>query len=154
MDCCINVPEVATRTPAMSQRAEIDYLTTVCERWEEALSQNDVDALVAAYTPDGSIESPLIPHLMGSKRGVCRGKDELRSFYAALTKRKPQIRSFHRKPFFVDGNTVMWECPRESPQGNQMDIVEVMEIKDGLIHRHCVYWGWFGVDVTMRDGYR
>jgi ketosteroid isomerase-like protein len=153
MDCRINIPEVEKRTPAMLRHAEIDYLTTVCERWEEALSQNDLDALVAAYTPDGSIESPLIPHLMGSKRGVCRGRDELRSFYAALTKRKPQ-RSFHRKPFFVDGETVMWECPRESPEGDQMDVVEVMEIKDGLIFRHRVYWGWFGAGVMMRDEYR
>jgi len=21
----------------------------------------------------------------------------------------------------------------------------VMEIEDGLIRRHCVYWGWYGV---------
>jgi hypothetical protein len=25
---------------------------------------------------------------------------------------------------------------------------------DGLIRRHCVYWGWFGVGVLQRDEYR
>jgi hypothetical protein len=28
-----------------------------------------------------------------------------------------------------------------------MDLVEVMEIRDGLIQHHRVYWGWFGVNM-------
>jgi hypothetical protein len=34
-----------------------------------------------------------------------------------------------------------------------MDFVEVMEIEDGLIHAHRVYWGWRGVDVLINDQY-
>jgi hypothetical protein len=34
-----------------------------------------------------------------------------------------------------------------------MDFVEVMEIEDGLIRHHRVYWGWFGVRVMERDEY-
>jgi hypothetical protein len=30
----------------------------------------------------------------------------------------------------------MWEYPRQALDGGQMDFVEVMELKDGLIHRH------------------
>ncbi len=26
-----------------------------------------------------------------------------------------------------------------------MDVVEVMEIRDGLIQHHRVYWGWYSV---------
>jgi hypothetical protein len=30
--------------------------------------------------------------------------------------------------------------------GEQMDLVEVMELNDeGLIQHHKVYWGWFGL---------
>jgi len=29
-------------------------------------------------------------------------------------------------------------------------LIEVMEIEDGLIKRHCVYWGWFGMRVLER----
>ena len=39
----------------------------------------------------------------------------------------------------------MWEYPRATPTGEQIDLVEVMELRDGLIQRHRVYWGWFGV---------
>lgn len=31
-----------------------------------------------------------------------------------------------------------------------MDLVEVMEIRDGLIARHRVYWGWVGVGLLQR----
>ena len=26
-----------------------------------------------------------------------------------------------------------------------MDVVEVMEVRDGLIRHHRVYWGWYSV---------
>jgi len=36
-----------------------------------------------------------------------------------------------------------------------MDFVESMQLNDqGLICRHRVYWGWFGVQVLRRDAYR
>ena len=47
----------------------------------------------------------------------------------------------------------MWEYPRQKPDGEQMDFVEVMELADGLIQRHCVYWGWFGVKLIEQDRY-
>jgi hypothetical protein len=39
--------------------------------------------------------------------------------------------------------------------GEQMDFVEAGDLNgDGLIQRHCVYWGWFGFRVLQRDEYR
>jgi len=32
-----------------------------------------------------------------------------------------------------------------------MDFTEVMQFRDGLIQRHRVYWGWFGVR-TLTSG--
>jgi hypothetical protein len=35
-----------------------------------------------------------------------------------------------------------------------MDFVEAMEVnEEGLIQRHCVYWGWFDVRVLQRNEY-
>lgn len=35
-----------------------------------------------------------------------------------------------------------------------MDFVEAMDLNDeGRIQRHCVYWGWRGVQVLQRDEY-
>lgn len=74
----------------------------------------------------GTIESPLIPHLMGSERGICRGHDEMRPFFEAVAREKPQIRRYYRTGYFSDGKKLMWEYPRISPDGEQMDFVEVM----------------------------
>jgi hypothetical protein len=71
----------------------------------------------------------------------------------AVFERTPPVRERYRDGFFTDGRKLMWEYPREKPDGEQMDFVEVMELADGLIRRHCVYWGWFGVKVLEQDRY-
>jgi hypothetical protein len=82
--------------------------------------------------------------------GVCRGHEELRPFLAKVV---PELRLYHRAGFFTDGHRATWEYPRETPSGEQMDFVEVMEIEDGLIHAPRVYCGWRGVDVLINDQY-
>jgi hypothetical protein len=67
--------------------------------------------------------------------------------------RTPANRGHYRSGFFTDGRTLIWEYPRETPDGDQMDFVESMEIADGLIRRHRVYWGWYGVKVIEEDRY-
>jgi len=122
--------------------------------WDEALSRNDVEGLLALYAPNAVLESPLVSHLLGREQGVCRGLDELRQLFEKTAARKPEIRKFHRSGYFTDGRTVIWEYPHETPDGEQMDFVEVMEIQNGLIQKHRVYWGWFGVNVLKNDRYR
>ncbi|MEN3270655.1 MAG: hypothetical protein V7646_7549 [Pseudonocardia sp.] len=46
---------------------------------------------------------------------------------------QPAKRRRFRAGFLTDGTRLTWEYPRQSPEGDQMDIVEVMEIHDGLI---------------------
>lgn len=123
--------------------------------WNDALSRNDANALLALYAKDAVLESPLVPHLLGTEHGVLRGHDELRALFARLAERKPPVRQYHRTGYLTDGRRLIWEYPRDAGDREQMDFAEVMEIdSDGLIARHCVYWGWFGVRVLERDAYR
>ena len=132
--------------------------------WDEALSRLEelpeerldegVEALLACYATDASIESPLIPHLMGTERGICSGHDEMRPFFREVGRRKPSLRKYFRTGYFTDGKKLMWEYPRAKPDGEQMDFVEVMELNDqGLIQHHSVYWGWYGVNVILQNRY-
>ncbi len=111
------------------------------------------DALLALYAPDAVLESPLIPHLLGVERGICHGHGELRRLLEIVAQRKPPLRQFHRPGYFTNGHTLVFEYPRATPDGEQMDFVEVMRIRDGLIARHHVYWGWFGVKILEEDRY-
>jgi len=122
--------------------------------WDDALSRNDAAALLALYAPDAVFESPLVPHLLGGDSGVLRGHNELKPLFDKLADRKPAIRRYHRTGYLTDGKRLIWEYPRVTPDGEQMDFVEAMELnRDGLIQRHCVYWGWRGVRVLQRDEY-
>lgn len=122
--------------------------------WNDALSRNDAEALLMLYAEDAWFESPLVPHLLGTESGVLRGRRELRPLFAKLAERKPQVRQYYRSGYLTDGKRLIWEYPRDAPGGEQMDFVEAMELDDdGLIRRHCVYWGWYGVRVLQRDQY-
>ena len=136
----------ATRT----SNADIER---IYREWDESLSKNDVGAILRLYAPDATLESPLVPHLLGTERGICRGREELRRFFEILATRKPKIRQFYRTGYVRDGRKIMWEYPRETPKGEQMDFVEVMEVENGLIQKHRVYWGWFGFNVLKKDQY-
>jgi hypothetical protein len=36
---------------------------------------------------------------------------------------------------------LIWEYPRQTPDGDQLDLVEFMEITGRLIRCHRIYWG-------------
>ncbi len=122
--------------------------------WDEALGAKDVGAAIALYAPDTVLESPLVRHLLKSEEGIVKGREKLCDFLRVVFDRTPPSRRRYRAGFFTDGRKLMWEYPRATPDGDQMDFVEVMEIENGLIQRHCVYWGWYGVKVIEGDSYR
>jgi hypothetical protein len=71
----------------------------------------------------------------------------LRQFVALVFQTSPPQRKRFRTGYFTDGHLVTWEYPRTTPEGDQMDLVEIMEIEHGLIKRHRVYWGWYALNV-------
>lgn len=135
------------------QQARNDGAERIYQAWNDAWSQNDIDGLLALYADDTVIESPLIPYLLQQDQGICKGKAALRHLLEIAAARKPHSRHYYRNTYFTNGKTLIWEYPRLSPEGEQMDFVEVMELENGLISRHRVYWGWFGFDILKKDRY-
>lgn len=64
-----------------------------------------------------------------------RGKGEIRPFFeAGFRKRGSELSRWYRTDqFFPNGRQLTWEYPRETPRGDQVDLVEVMDVVDGLI---------------------
>jgi ketosteroid isomerase-like protein len=125
---------------------QIEHIFTA---WDAALGAKDLDAAVALYKPDATLESPLVCHLLGTEEGVVRGREDLRRFVSKVFAHQPAKRRRYRAGLLSDGARLVWEYPRRSPDGKQMDIVEVMEVRDGLIAHHRVYWGWVSVGMLM-----
>jgi hypothetical protein len=132
-------------------------LNKIAERihfeWDEALKNNDIERLLSLYAPDVVVESPVVVHLFGGDSGIVRGHKELRHLLELVAARKPPVRKHYKNKFFTDGKTLMWEYPRLTPDGEQIDFVEVMELNNGLIQYHRVYWGWYGLNVLNNDQY-
>jgi len=138
----------------MTQKQRIATAKAIYLAWDKALADYNMDKLINLYAEHAIIESPLICHLLNKSKGICRGKTELRCLLDVITERRPPIRKFFKQNCFTDGKTLMFEYPRVTPDGEQIDFIEVMEIQDGLIHYHRIYWGWKGFKVLENDAYR
>lgn len=115
------------------------------QAWDAALMAKDLDAAMALYAEDATLESPLVSQLTSMDEGVLRGRAAIRAFVEKVFATLPTQRQNYRTKYFTDGRTLIWEYPRQTPAGTQMEFVEVMEMEDGLIRHHRVYWGWFGL---------
>ena len=127
------------------QERPADPITHIFEAWDAALGARDLDASMALYQPDATLESPLVRQLLGTSEGIVRGRENLRAFAARVFASQPPERRRFRMGFLTDGSHLTWEYPRQADDGEQMDLVEVMEVRDGLIQHHRVYWGWYSV---------
>jgi hypothetical protein len=83
------------------------------------LQRKDADAAAALHAPDTVLESPLVRHVLKSDEGAVRGRARLHAFIREIFTRTPATRHVYRTAFFTDGETVMWEYPRATPDGEQ-----------------------------------
>jgi predicted SnoaL-like aldol condensation-catalyzing enzyme len=143
---------VAFRKPTTDLRL-LEVAERIHHAWNAALEAKDVEGAVRLYAENATIESPLIRYLLRTDIGVLSGRDEIRRFLPIVFKNQPSERRTFRNDVFTDGTIMMWEYPRKTPGADQMDFAEVMELKDGLIQNHRVYWGWFGVRTLTSESH-
>ena len=119
-----------------------EQLTTVeqvISDLETASSRNDVEALVALFAEDATIESYLVSRVFKRKEGVCRGRTEIRELALALSRRgRPW--GGHEPPI-IRGNTVVIEHRSASSDAEKFS-VDIIEVKDGRIQSLRAYAGW------------
>jgi hypothetical protein len=128
----------------------IGAVERIYKAWDEALGAKDLDAAVALYAPEATIESPLVAQSVRHTKRRLPRTGRVASIIRLVFQRQPAARKRFRTRYFTDGTKLMWEYPRDTPDGEQMDFVEVMELKEGLIQHHRVYWGWFGLSILKK----
>ena len=124
----------------------MDDFITIYEQWHKFAKTGDVPALIDLYTEDAIFESPLVPAILNQDSGLLKGRAEILRFLQEGTKRRPNhlVRWYRTGKYFINGDTLIWEYPRETPDGDQIDILELMQIANNKITNHRIYWGWFG----------
>ena len=125
----------------------------VYREWDRRARAGDADGLVELYTDDATLESPLVPRILEQPAGVLRGSDQLRRFFTEGGRRRPNplVRWYRDGGFLWDGTTLAWEYPRDAPDGDQVDIAEIMVLADGRIAAHRIYWGWYGTEMLIAN---
>ncbi|WP_317933130.1 nuclear transport factor 2 family protein [Halioxenophilus sp. WMMB6] len=125
-----------------------DLIDGIFKKWHTYAEVQNIKALAALYSDDALFESPLIPIILGGSLGVLRGRPAIEQFFekAAQIRSDKPINWFRTGDYFTDGKTLVWEYPRETPDGQQFDVLEVMEIDSGKIKKHRVYMGWYSCE--------
>ena len=121
--------------------------TRIYEQWHTAVTTKDIDLVASLYAEDAVFESPLVWATSADREsGVLRGRASIRDFFArGFDAPENGLGRWYRTGlFFSNGRQLVWEYPRETPDGDQVDLIEVMDIADGRITHHRVYWGWIG----------
>ena len=143
------------------QHSPRDAFLADCARihreWDASAKSLNTDGLIALYARDAVLETPLVPAIFVGRSGILSGHNEIRPFFEEGARRRPSelVRWYRTDTWLTDGKrVVMWEYPRQAPDGNQIELVEVMEIEDGLIQHHRIYWGWFGVNQLTQNAVR
>jgi len=128
----------------------------VFEQWHRRIEARDGEALAALYRDDAVLESPLVPRVLDdTTKGIVQGRQELDQFLREITKRRPgkeELASLYRTgAHMFDGKMLIWGYPRQTPDGDQLDLVEVIELDGPLIAYHRIYWGWRGVEHVITN---
>jgi steroid Delta-isomerase len=137
--------------PGMNSDCDVG-IRHVYEQWHESVRIRDLDGLMALYADDAVLETPLIVATVPeASRGILIGKLKIRPFFEiGFGKLQNELSRWYRTGiFFSNGRQLVWEYPRETPEGDQIDLVEVMDITNGLIIHHRVYWGWVGFKLLV-----
>lgn len=124
-----------------------DDVERIFHQWHELAPTGDTASRMALYGEHATLESPLVRLTLEQDVGVVEGQAGLQRFFSAGKVRRPdaQFRWYRTGDYLTDGRLLFWEYPRKTPNGEQIDIAEVMEIQDGKIQSHRIYWGWYGV---------
>jgi hypothetical protein len=139
----------------MTDRKFATDIERIYHLWHERARGRDVEGLLSMYTEDAMLESPLVPAIMDRADGMLKGQVDLREFFKRGTAKRPNelIRWQRSGEYFTNGRTLIWEYPHAGAGEEQIDILEIMDLHDGRIGHHRIYWGWFGVQHLLNNAF-
>ena len=133
--------------------AEEAQVRHIYEQWHKTLMSQDLAGLMALYAEHAVFESPtVLAQFPERDDGILRGHGEIEKLFSRnFVNLKAEFTELYRSGlFFSNGRLLTWEYPRLTPGGGtQVDLFESMDIENGLIVYHRVYWGWQGLKALL-----
>jgi ketosteroid isomerase-like protein len=110
---------------------------------EAASARKDVEALVALFAEDATLESYLVSRVFNREEGVCHGRAEIRELVRALMQRGTPWGG--HEPPIIRGNTAAIEYRTASSDAEKFS-VDIVEVRDGKIQSLRAYAGWRAIN--------
>jgi len=125
----------------------------IYDEWNEGFNTRDLERVMALYAENAVIETPaVLANYPDAADGILRGRERIRELFGKnLAALSTTFQGLYRPvQFLSDGKYLTWEYPRATPSGSQVDLFESMDIEDGYITYHRVYWGWSGFQRLLK----
>jgi ketosteroid isomerase-like protein len=112
----------------------------IAMRWFDAFNAKELEKLLSLYHDDAEHFSPKLKVHHPETNGLVKGKDALRAWWQDAFNRLPTLH-YNAKTLTANDNRVFMEYTRTVQGEEDMQIAEVLDIRDGLIVFSRVYHG-------------
>lgn len=116
---------------------QIEYIAI---KWFEAFNTKRLDKLLELYDDNAQHFSPKLKVRKPETDGLVTGKESLREWWQDAFDRLPTL-YYKVKSLTADENRVFMEYTRTVEGEENMEVAEVLEVKDGRIIASRVYHG-------------
>lgn len=112
----------------------------IAQKWFDAFNEHDAEKVLALYHDNAEHYSPKLKIRQPETNGYIKGKAALRAWWKDAFDRLPSLH-FRPTQLTANGERVFMEYFRSADGEPDMNVAEVLEIKDGLIVASRVYHG-------------
>jgi ketosteroid isomerase-like protein len=114
--------------------------TSIAHKWFDAFNAHDLETILSLYHDDAQHYSPKLKQRQPETHGMVRGKEALAAWWQDAFDRLPTLQ-YMPTAFTANDDRVFMEYIRRVSGEPDMQIAEVLEIKDGFIVASRVYHG-------------
>lgn len=112
----------------------------IAKKWLKAFNEHNLEKLLALYDDNAIHFSPKLKMRKPETNGLIKGKDAMRLWWSDAFERLPQL-TYREQTITANDDRVFMEYIRIVPGEENMNVAEVLEIKNGLIVASRVYHG-------------
>lgn len=112
----------------------------IAKKWLKAFNDHDLEALLSLYDDNAEHFSPKLKVRKPETKGLITGKAAMRNWWQDAFECLPNL-EYREQGLTANEDRVFIEYTRIVPGEENMDVAEVLEIRDGLIVASRVYHG-------------
>ena len=112
----------------------------IAKAWLQAFNDHDLEKLLSLYDDQAEHFSPKLKIRKPETNGIIKGKDAMRTWWQNAFDRLPDL-IYQEKTITSNEDRVFIEYTRIVTGEENMNVAEVLEIKNGLIIASRVYHG-------------